>query len=207
MRELLRQLAADLAAIDPDDVALVHDMAYRPPGHAQDTERVSRTQVAPQQPTGNPQALKGYRGLQQATETATVRLGLLLVLHGEPAPALAMGEGPAVLAHRIDVLRTALLTLANHPRLRLDRPMREQLSMKSGAPNVSQCVATITDTMARLVPKVTQAELLAMKARPCANCGEPTAANRKRCSACHSYFSRHKRERSPDPFHQTQAAG
>jgi hypothetical protein len=207
MRELLSQLATDLAGIDQADLDLIYDMAYSPPGHGSDQPKVSRTQVDPQLPRGNLPALMGYRAMQQASETATVRLGLLLMLHGEAAPALALGEGPAVLGARISALVDALRTLATHPRLRKDRPMREQLTMNSGAPNVCQCVTTIAGTIQRLLPQPSQAELLAMQARPCSNCGEPAVGNRKRCSACHSYFSRTKQERATHPFTQEVATG
>jgi hypothetical protein len=195
MRDLLAMLAKSLNPLI-DELPLVYELAYWP--STPETEvRVSAPKVDASTPQGNAQAATLYRDVQALSLLTVVRLNYVLDLHGLPRLLVLDAELPGDVADRLRSIRSALEQLATSDRLRADAPMREHvMSNDDNTPGITEAIDRMTRAHARLLPRASASEVEAMRATPCANCGEqPTIKGRKRCARCHSYFSKHGIER------------
>lgn len=194
MRKLINSLLTDVERLSAE-LPLLHDMAYRTPGPRGDEPRVSAPRIDPAAPGGDPSALHAWYLIRDRSTALLVRLSYVQMLHGLPTEQLAVGDALEPVSERLRAAQRALAALSAVEALRGDVAMTEQMTGRFSAPAVAPCVEQMVSALDRCLPRPSAAELEAMRAGACVNCGErPAMKGRKRCNRCHTHFSRNARE-------------
>lgn len=194
MHDLITSLLKDLNNITTE-LPLIHDLSYSKPGRTTATKISQGPRVNPPTNDGNQQAQDCYRLCADRSTTLNLKLSYVAELHRLPPPNLPAGDTLPAVLERLQAARTTLNDLLAYDGLRSDGPMREQMAGHYGTPSVRGCIDDMNTAVRALLPTPTPTELETLKDQPCTNCGErPQAKGRKRCTRCHTHFSRHNTE-------------